>query len=303
MTRTHSGTCHRQILSACAGWQGALTTRIDGGMLGGSATLPGGAGRRKLTIGSRGHLALVLLAALAAPSCRTHVEPPRYASIGYEPGATEAWNQVLHAYVDESGRVDLEGLKGRPDALERYVTWIAHNGPELAPDRFATRDEQLAFYINAHNALALYTVLLTGDAPRHGFFRARRFLVDGRYTTLDDLVEELIAPLGDERAFLALSQLTRSSPRLRREPYQASMLADQLERTAVEFFNDESHARYDAEDDEVELSWVLKEHKRAFLRAAPSLVAYANRYRANPLPEDADVDFRGHDRKLNARAE
>jgi hypothetical protein len=252
---------------------------------------------------NRALLALPLLAAFAAPSCRTQVPPPRYASIGFEPGATEAWAQVLQAYVDESGRIDVDGLKSRPQALERYVTWIAHNGPHLAPDRFGTPETQLAFYVNAHNALALYSVVHTGRTPRQGyrFFHGQRFLVDGRYTSLDSLVEDRIAPLGDERAFLALSQLTRSSPRLRREPYQAQFLADQLERTAVEFFNDPSHARYDSKDDEVELSWVIKAHKRAFLRAAPSLLAYANRYRANPLPEDAGIDFLGHDRTLNAR--
>jgi hypothetical protein len=249
---------------------------------------------------TRTRLAILLAALLAAPSCRTRVPPPRYASIGFEPGATEAWGQVLQAFVDESGRVDVDGLKARPQALERYVTWISQNGPYLAPQRFDTREAELAFYINSYNALALYTVAQTGRTPGHGL-RGRRYMVDGSYTSLDGLMEQRIAPLGDERAYLALSQLTRGSPRLRREPYRAAFLDDQLERTAVEFFNDPAYVRYDAEDDEVDLSWVIKQHKSAFLRAAPSLIAYANRYRANPLPEDADVDFRGHDRTLDAR--
>jgi Protein of unknown function, DUF547 len=249
----------------------------------------------------RASLALLFAASLTA--CLTRVEPPRYASIGFEEGAVEGWGQVLRQFVDDSGRVDLEGLRAQPQALERYVTWVANNGPRLTPARFKTPERRLAFYVNAYNALAMYGVLRTGREPeqRLRFFRATRFPVDGREVSLEELEQDLIRPLGDERAHFALNAMTVGGPRLRREPYRAEALDDQLERAAVEFLNDPRNARYDAEHDEARLSWILGTYRSDFLRGAPSLIAYANRYRANWIPEDAGVDILAFDWSLNDR--
>ena len=53
---------------------------------------------------------------------------------------------------------------------------------------------------------------------------------------------------------------------------------------------------------EVRVSAILDWYEEDFLAVAPSLVAYLNRYRDEPIPEDWDVAFLDYDWSLNARA-
>lgn len=249
-------------------------------------------------------LALAGLALVsAAASCHLDQPVPRYAGIGYDEGALDGWAYILRDYVDDTGRVDYGGVKRRPEALERYVTWIAHNGPNLSPNRLDTREEQLAFYLNAYNALAMYTVIAADYEPdqKLRFFHRSRMRIDGEYLSLDEIEHDKIRPLGEERVYFGLSWMSTGCPRLRREPFRAELVDDQLERAAVEFFNDPKYVTYDPERNRVGMSWILAEYKKDFKRTAQSLIAYANRYRANPLPENARIKTIKFDWSLNER--
>jgi hypothetical protein len=244
-----------------------------------------------------------LTASFGQVACRVDQPVPRYASIGFDEGVLDGWSHVLREYVDESGRVDFKALSKHPEPLERYVTWIAHNGPVLSGGSVETHAERVAFYLNTYNALAMYNVLESGFEPDqgYGFFRRSHMRVDGRFVSLHELEQDVIRRLGEERVHFALSRMDRSSPRLRREPYTAELIDDQLERAAVEFFNDPRHVKYDASRERVKLSWILDEYKKDFRRAAPSLIAYANRYRADPVPDGARVSYQRRDDRLNAQ--
>lgn len=249
-------------------------------------------------------LALASLALVPfTAGCRVDQPVPRYANIGHDEGALAGWAHVLREHVDDSGNVDYRALKSHPEPLERYVTWLAHNGPDLSPSRHGTREEKLAFYLNAYNALAMYNVITSGYEPdqKLRFFYRSRMRIDGQYTSLYELEKKRILTLGEERVHFGLNCMTKSCPRLRREPFTPELVDDQLERAAVEFFNDPRHVRYDADKNRVRMSWLLDEFEKDFERSAPSVVAYANRYRANPLPEDARVKTIRWDWSLNAQ--
>ena len=51
----------------------------------------------------------------------------------------------------------------------------------------------------------------------------------------------------------------------------------------------------------MELSAILDWYREDFLAVAPSLVAWLNRYRDEPVPEDYEVGFLPYDWTLNAR--
>jgi len=158
-------------------------------------------------------LTIVCLAgALSLVACRVDQPVPRYASIGFKEGVLDGWSHILREYVDESGRVDFRALEKHPEPLERYVTWIAHNGPVLSNGDVETHAERLAFYLNAYNALAMYNVLESGFDPDqgYGFFRRSRLRIDGRYLSLHDLEEDVIRRLGEERVHFALNRMDKS---------------------------------------------------------------------------------------------
>jgi len=60
--------------------------------------------------------------------------------------------------------------------------------------------------------------------------------------------------------------------------------------------------RVDAAAREAWLSGIFEFYPRDFLAKAPSLMAYVNRYRAVPIPEDFRIRFLEYDWTVNDRA-
>ena len=63
------------------------------------------------------------------------------------------WGGVLQQYVDHQGLVNYEGLAKNRQQLDQYLAQIKRVGPTTAPQLFHDRAHQLAYYINAYNAL------------------------------------------------------------------------------------------------------------------------------------------------------
>ena len=101
--------------------------------------------------------------------------------------------------------------------------------------------------MNAYNAFVLRTVIdnfpIAGRAamyPRNsirqipGSFEKRPFRAAGRSVTLDQIEKDIIVPLGDARALLALGRGALGGGRLRSEAYTAERIDAQLEAIARE---------------------------------------------------------------------
>ena len=85
--------------------------------------------------------------------CKVTHEPP-------VPTPTEdpsvAWDAVLGEIVTEEGFVDYDRLAARQEPLDRYVAWVSRGRVPLG------MSERFAWWINAHNALALHLILAEG---------------------------------------------------------------------------------------------------------------------------------------------
>jgi hypothetical protein len=152
-----------------------------------------------------------------------------------------AFDTILDTYVRD-GLVYYRALKLERPRFDAYVASLAEaNVP--APDR----NRQLAFWINAYNAFVLRTVIdnypINGRAaayPRNsirqvsGAFEKRPFRAAGRTVTLDQIEKDILVPIGDARALLALGRGALSGGRLKSEAYTADRLDAQLESIARE---------------------------------------------------------------------
>lgn len=244
----------------------------------------------------------VLFAALAA-GCAIHLPAPRSASAGAGP-AGAAWERVLSRHVDDRGRIDFGGLaKDRTD-LDTFVAYVGDVSPRSAPGEFPTADHVLAYYLNAYNALAMYNVLALGippelDSIKVRFFYKNRLRMGGQWISLYALENRLVRPLGDPRVHFALNCMVRGCPRLPREPFAPETLDAQLEAAAKLFFSEARNVELSPETSAVRFSEILRFYTEDFLAKAPSLIAYANRYRADPIPADWKVAFIPYDWTLN----
>ena len=148
------------------------------------------------------------------------------------------FDQILDIYVRD-GLVYYRALKSERGTLDRYVQSLADTSAETIGSW--PRERQLAFWINAYNALVLRTVIdhypIRGKAPEYppvsirqipGAFERRTHRVGGRTLTLDALERDVIAPFGDPRAVLALSRGANGGGRLKSEAYTSQRLDAQL---------------------------------------------------------------------------
>ncbi len=226
----------------------------------------------------------------------------------------QAWADVLSKYVDTDGRIDFRALASNRGGLDLYVGWVGRVSPRnsaasavtAAPAEFPSRDSKLAYYINAYNALAMHTVLELRQPKdlatvKDRLFGADSLVLGGERISLGELENRILRPMGDPRIHFALNDMARSSPRLPREPFRADQLDMELEATAQFFLNQERNVQVDASRKTVRLSSMLELYAEDFLRKAPSLIAYANRYRDSKIPDDYRVEFIPFDWTLNQK--
>lgn len=224
-----------------------------------------------------------------------------------------AWKRVLGKYVDGKGRVDFKGLSASQmdfSDLKLFVTYISLFSPRTTPERFQNENEELAFYINAYNALAMYGVILEGipedlatAVKRTNFFYINEFVIGGEEMSLYTFENEVIRAYGDERIHFAVNCMSVGCPRLPQEPFEAKTLDTQLTSAAEEFFNSSAYVKPGGPGEKPQVSEILSFYTEDFVKegVADSLAEYVNKYRQDPIRQGQGVDFIPYDWTINAQ--
>jgi len=73
------------------------------------------------------------------------------------------WARVLEKFVDERGEVDFRALARSRADLDAFLDYVAWASPRSTPESFPIREAQLAYYVNAYNALSMFNVIDSGS--------------------------------------------------------------------------------------------------------------------------------------------
>lgn len=230
----------------------------------------------------------------------------------------EPWTQVLQRYVDDQGMVDYRGLADDREILDQYVKAVETYSPESHPNLFPTRQDALAFYINAYNAQVFKGVLARGPEEKSvwrglvsglEFFGRMKIVVGGRTTNLRNLEnKDIREAFGEPRIHAALNCASIGCPRLPREAFLPEQLEEQLDAAMTEWVSSSYHVKVDDGARTVFLNKIFDWFKDDFLtyeRSAgvrsPSLIGYVNRFRdsASQIPADYKVKFLPYDKAVN----
>lgn len=184
-------------------------------------------------------------------------------------------DQLLDLYVRD-GFVYYNAVRSDRGRLDAYIR--ALDGPAAAEQAKGSREEQLAFWINAYNAFVLQTVInhypirgRAGDYPANsirqipGAFERLTWRAAGRSVTLDGIEKDILTPLGDARAFLALGRGAIGGGRLKSEAYDSKRLQTQLEAVAAESVRRKEIAHVDPLNKQVSLSPLFSWREAAFV--------------------------------------
>ncbi|MEM7581898.1 MAG: DUF547 domain-containing protein [Acidobacteriota bacterium] len=235
-----------------------------------------------------------------------------------EPFSHAVWTEVLQRFVDDEGLVDYAGLAADRGDFDQYVGAVEAVSPKSHPERFSGRDEALAYYINAYNALVFQGVLERGPETKsvwrglisgYAFFVSMKVTVGGEKISLKALEDDIVrAEFQDPRIHAALNCASIGCPRLPQEAFDPATLDAQLDATMQEFVSDPRHVAVEAKSRRVRLSKIfdwftddfLDEEKRQG-RPKANLIDYVNRYRSpdSQIPRDYSIRFLPYDKGIN----
>ena len=197
---------------------------------------------------------------------------------------TGTLDQLLDLYV-RNGDVYYRAIKSERGRLDGYINQLATASIDQLP-----REEQLAFWLNAYNALVLRTVAdhypIQGRSTQYpaksirqisGAFERLPHRVAGRTVTLDQIEQTILPTFHDPRVYFALGRGAVGSGRLRSEAFAGARLEEQLADVASECVTRAQCIAIDPVNGKVAassiFSWRAKEFADVFADKAPPAFA------------------------------
>jgi hypothetical protein len=193
----------------------------------------------------------------------------------------QVWAQIIQAHV-HNGQVDYPAIQA-DGKLDGYLSELNR----IDPTRLATRQDQLAFWINAYNAFAVKGIL-DHYSPRtlwgrYRYFIGRDYQVGGTTINLYDLERQvLIEQFHEPLMHFAIVCASTSCPKLQPWAYEPDQLDHQLDRVARAFINDLTRNRFDRKHKVASLSMIFQWFEKDFADAAGSVLAYIAHYVDDP---------------------
>jgi hypothetical protein len=201
-------------------------------------------------------------------------------------GRAKALDQLLDLYV-RGGDVYYRAIKSEHGKLDGFVAQLATASIDKLP-----RDEQLAFWLNAYNAIVLQTVADNYPIQKRstvypaksirqipGAFERTAHRVAGKTLTLDQIEQTILPTFHDPRVYFALGRGAVGSGRLRSEAFTGARIEEQLADAASECVTRAQCVTIDRTTGKVGassiFSWRSKEFADAYGDKAPAV--FANR--------------------------
>ena len=201
----------------------------------------------------------------------------------------DLFNQVLQEHVDKAGRVNYTKLKANPEKLEKYLDLLAVANPtELS------YNAQLAFWVNAYNALVIKGVIdhYPTTSVRKvkwfgGFFYRLKFQVAGKTYTLNQIEHGIIrTEFVDPRIHFVLVCASTSCPPIENSAFSAEDIEERLETATFNFVQNPEQVRIDRVKRRVYLSKIFKWYDEDFREGYDGVADFLTDY----LPSE-DADF------------
>lgn len=222
------------------------------------------------------------------------------------------FDKVLKTYVNDQGRVDYNGIAGDP-AFKAYMKSL-----ESADLNSMSRNAQLAFWINAYNAVTIDKVikwkpkksvretLIPGVWTSTKFFTSRENTVAGKRLSQDDIENEILRKqFKDPRIHFAIICASSGCPPLPRFAYTEENVQTKLEEETRKYINSDRGSRIDSEDNTLYLSKLFDWYAGDFESKSGSVLnfikPYLNAKTLAFLERNPKIAYLDYDWALNAQ--
>jgi len=210
------------------------------------------------------------------------------------------WDQALLLNVTEDGKVDYDGFMTDSSQLYKYFRELSENPPQ----QNWSREEKLAYWINAYNAYTIKLVIdsypLTSIKDIQDPWGKKFFKIDNVWHSLGELEHKILRKFGDPRIHFAINCASISCPVVWNRAYTAENLHTALDQQTSKFINDPS--RNIITSSVVNVSKIFSWYKKDFRVNGGDVKDFINRYSAIKIRNQQTKGYKTYDWGLNERA-
>lgn len=218
----------------------------------------------------------------------------------------QGWTALLEKHISDNGLVDYQGFVSDKTMLNAYAQLLSDNPP--APNW--TRNEQIAYWINAYNVFTVKLIVenyplesikdlnpILAIPTVRSIWSKEWFQIGEELFSLDRIEHKILRREFDEpRIHFAINCASISCPVLRAEAYEPAILDSQLDEQARLFLNDTTRNLIDPKKPKVSkiFSWFTDDFTNG-----QTVVEFINQYSDIQIAPKTRLRFLEYDWALN----
>ncbi len=222
-----------------------------------------------------------------------------------KPISHDIWNELVKKHVTDGGEVDYNGIIQDSIRFNAYLDLLSSNHPNEAN---WTRDERLAYWINAYNAYTVklildhYPVKSIKDIKRgipfvNSVWDIKFIEIEGNTYDLNNIEHRILRKeFYEPRIHFAINCASVSCPKLRNEAFTADQIESQLKSQTTSFLSDPVKNQLTA--DHIKISKLFSWFKGDFTNNG-SLIDFLNEHGPVQIDRSAKIDYLDYDWNLN----
>ncbi|MDP5157964.1 MAG: DUF547 domain-containing protein [Flaviramulus sp.] len=206
------------------------------------------------------------------------------------------FSTLLKEYISENGDINYKGIKKDYKNLKNYISNLGQNIPDIS----WYKEDKLAYWINAYNALTIdliiqnYPIKSIKDIKNPWDQRLWKF--GKKWYNLSDIEHQILRKMDEPRIHFAIVCASYSCPKLQNKAFTASNLDAQLTKVTKEFLNDSE--KNNISENNLELSKIFQWFAKDFKQNS-SLIDFLNQFLDIKISENAKIKYKDYNWALN----
>ena len=206
------------------------------------------------------------------------------------------FNSLLQKHVSNAGNVNYKNIKAERSILTNYIKSLGEN----MPTNNWSKENKLAYWINAYNAMTIDLILrhypIKSIKDIKDPWKQRYWKLSDKWYNLDEIEHQIIRKMNEPRIHFALVCAAVSCPKLYNNAFTASTLEADLTKLTREFLADTSKNNISKNNLKLSkiFSWFTKDFKQD-----GSLLEFLNKYTSIEISKHAKKQFNTYSWALN----
>ena len=206
------------------------------------------------------------------------------------------FNELLQKHVSVQGNVDYKGFELDKAKLKSYIRSLG----EHTPSDSWTKEDKLAYWINAYNALTIDLILrnpkVNSIKDIKNPWNQRLWKLGDNWYDLNEIEHKILRKMEEPRIHFAIVCASVSCPKLQNHAFVGSNIDNQLSRATKEFLNDPS--KNVLTKNNLTLSKIFDWFSKDFKQNG-TLIDFLNRYSDIEISPKASINYKDYDWNLN----